>query len=155
MCTPDPGLLRKKRKFHDQLQWDSIHRTPTWYNNTWEAGVGFYEAGAIYLSNDNKVYDSRFILREKLRMGVVKSQDEALTVDQLLLIGDIADKDWVKSNPEEEKKELESMIAFDTIEFCMSLQGEEVPLILIEGLNMLWKDTRNHLIPHMMMNVGK
>ena len=39
-------------------------------------------------------------------MGVVRRQDEALTVDQLLLIGDIAEKDWVKSNSEDENKEL-------------------------------------------------
>ena len=30
---------------------------------------------------------------------------------------------------------------------------EEVPLIVIEGLNMFWKETRNHLIPHMMMTL--
>ena len=44
-------------------------------------------------------------------------QDEALTVDQLLLIGDIYEKDRVKSNYEEEEKELESMITFATISF--------------------------------------
>ena len=34
-------------------------------------------------------------------MVVVRSQDEALTVDQLLLIGYIAEEDWSKSNSEE------------------------------------------------------
>ena len=56
-------------------------------------------------------------------MGVVRRQDEALKVDQLLLIGDIAEKDWLKSNFEEKKKELESTIVFTTIAFCMSLRG--------------------------------
>ena len=50
-------------------------------------------------------------------MGVLIRQDEALTVDQLLLIGDIYEKDRVKSNSEEEEKELESMITFATISF--------------------------------------
>ena len=54
---------------------------------------------------------------------MVRRQDEALTVDQLLFIGDIAEEDWSKSNFEEEKKELESKIAFATIAFCISLQG--------------------------------
>ena len=74
-------------------------------------------------------------------MGVERSQDEALTADQLLLFGDIAKEDWSKSNSKEEKKELESTIAYSTIDFCVYLQGEEVPLIAIEGLNMFWKET--------------
>ena len=86
-------------------------------------------------------------------MGVVRSQEEALTFDQLILIGDIAEKDWLKSNSKEEKKELESMIELSTIYFCLSLQGEEVPLIVIEGLNMFWKENWNHHIPNMMMTL--
>ena len=88
---------------------------------------------------------------EKRRTGVARRQDDALTVNQLLLIGDITEKDWLKSNSEEENKELESTIAFTTIFFCMSLQGEEVPLIVIKGLNMFWKEIRNHHTPQMMM----
>ena len=65
------------------------------------------------------------------RMGVVRRQDEALTVDQIMLLGEIAEEDWSKSKSEEENKELESEIAFSTIELCVSLQGEEVPLIVI------------------------
>ena len=86
-------------------------------------------------------------------MGGEIRQDEALTVDQLLLIGEIAEEDWSKSNYEEEKKEMELTIAFATISFCMSLRGEEFTLILIEGLNMFWKETRNHHIPHRMMTL--
>ena len=84
---------------------------------------------------------------------MLRRKDEALTVDQLLLIGDIAEEDWSKSNSEEEKKELDSTIAFSKIDFCMSFQGEEVPLIVIEGLNMIWKETWNHRIPHIMMTL--
>ena len=35
----------------------------------------------------------------------------------------------------------------------MSLRGEEVPLILIEGFNMFWKEILNHRILHMMMTL--
>ena len=92
-------------------------------------------------------------LGENRRMAVVRSQDEALTVDQLLLIGEISEEDWSKSNSEEENKELDSTIALSNIAFCVSLRGEEVPLIVIEVLNMFWKETRNHLIPNMMMTI--
>ena len=84
---------------------------------------------------------------------MVRSHNEALTVDQLLLIGDIAEEDWLKSNSEEEKKELDSTIAFSTISFFMYLQVEEVPLILIEGMNIFWMETWNCIIPHMAMTL--
>ena len=96
--------LRRKGKWQDQIQWYSIIRTTTWYNNAWEAGAGSLGAGAIYSANEKNVYEStdstasrwfsRFMLGENRRMGVVRRQDKALTVDQLLLIGDISEEDW-------------------------------------------------------------
>ena len=74
--------------------------------NAWEAGAGSSGAGAIYSANDKKVYESTdptesrwfsiFLLGAKQRMGVVRRQDEVLTVDQILLIGDISEEDWSK-----------------------------------------------------------
>ena len=88
---------RIKGKWQDQLQWDLICRTPTWYNNEWESGAGPLEAGEIYYDNEKKVYEStaptssrwfsRFVLVGKRGMVVVRIRDEALTVDQILLIG--------------------------------------------------------------------
>ena len=96
---------------------------------------------------------SRFMLGRKRRKGVDRRQDEALKFVQLRVIGEIDEEDWSKSNYEEENKELDSAIGFTTIAFCMSLQGEEVWMIVIEGLNMFWRETRNHLIPHMIMTL--
>ena len=52
---------------------------------------------------------------------MVRRRDEALTVNQLLFIGEIAKEDWSKSNSEEEKKGLELTIVFSKIAFCVSL----------------------------------
>ena len=95
-----------------------MRRTPTWYNNSWEAVAGSLETGAIYLANDKNLYDSAatnagrwfsiFMLGKKRIIGVMITQDKALTDDPFLLIGGIAEEDWPKSNSEEENKELES-----------------------------------------------
>ena len=50
--------LRRKGKWQCQLQWDSMCRTHTWYNNAWEAGSDSSEAGAIYSENVKNVYES-------------------------------------------------------------------------------------------------
>ena len=60
---------------------------------------------------------SRFMMGEKRRIGVSRSQDKEMTADQLLLTGDIDEEYWSKSNYKEEKKELESTISFSTIVF--------------------------------------
>ena len=62
------------------------------------------EEGAIYSENEKKVYEftastasrwfSRFMLGENRRMVLARRQDKALTVDQLLFIGEIAEEDW-------------------------------------------------------------
>ena len=51
-------------------------------------------------------------------MGVVRKQDEALTVEQLLLVCEIAERDWNRSKYEEEKEEIESVISFLIIGFA-------------------------------------
>ena len=71
-------------------------------------GSRLFGGRAIYLANDKKVYEStantaniwfsRFMMGAKRRMGVMRRQYEALTVDQIILIGDIAEEDWSKSN---------------------------------------------------------
>ena len=81
-----------------------MRRTTTWCNDAREAGAGSFEAGAIYLANEKNVYEStartasisfsRLMLVENRIMGVVRRQDEALTVNQLLLIGEISEEDW-------------------------------------------------------------
>ena len=154
---------RIKGKCKDPLQWDSMRRNPTRYNNAREVVEGSYDTRSIYSSNQRKVYASTatmesrcfsiFILRTKHRVRVLRYQDKTLTVDQILLIGDISENEWVQSNSEEEKKELEFTISFATIAFCVSLRGGEAPLIIIVGLNMFLKDNKNHRIPHMMMTI--
>ena len=102
--------LQIKGKWQDWIQWDLMWRALTWYNNSWEAGAGYLEAGAIHSEIDKKVYEStattasrwfsRFMLGAKRRMGVVNRQDGELAVHQLLFIGDTAEEDWSKSNSE-------------------------------------------------------
>ena len=77
----------------------------------------------MYESNDTNAtrWFSIFIMGEKRIMGMVRSKEDVLPVDQLLLVAEIAEEYWSKSNSEEEKKELESTIAFTKIAFCVYL----------------------------------
>ena len=152
----------RKGKYTNHLQWDTMRKNPTWYTNAFEAGEEF-SSGAIFSNQDKKSYEStaptasrwftRFMLGAKRRMGVIRRQDEALTVRQLMGILDIAEEDWQASSCLEEKKDIESVMAFMIIGFCVSLRGEEVPLVVIEGMLTFWEETKDHEIPHMMITL--
>ena len=152
----------RKGKYAGHLQYDSMRKTPTAYNNAYEAGEEF-GTGAVFSNQDKKSYEThaptgnrwftRFMLGAKRRMGVIRKQDEALTVEQLLGVAELAEMDWQKSKCESEKKEIESMMAFVVIGFCLSLRGEEVPLTVIEGLLTFWEETKKHKHPHMMVTL--
>ena len=86
-------------------------------------------------------------------MGVHREQNEALTVEQLMAILDLGKEDWEKLKSEEEKKDIESVASFMIIGFCLSLRGEEVPLVVIEGILQFWDETQEHDIPHMMITL--
>ena len=51
------------------------------------------------------------------------------------------------------RKEIESVISFMIIGFCILLRGEEVPLIVIEGILAFWDETRARQIPHMIITI--
>ena len=83
----------------------------------------------------------------------MRKQNEALTVEQLMAVCALAEKDWQTSQSEEEKKDIENSMAFIIIGFCVSLRGEEVPLVAIEGLLTFREETRAHDSPHMMVTL--
>ena len=95
--------LRIKGMWKDQIQWDLLRQTSTSCNNEWEAGSGSLEAGVIF-NKRKKVYEStaptatrwfsRLMMEVQRIMRAVRCQDEALTVNQLLLIGEIVEENW-------------------------------------------------------------
>ena len=83
----------------------------------------------------------------------MRKQDKALTVEQLLGIVGIMEKDWQISTCEEETKEIEEIAAFAIISFCVALRGEETPMTSVDGMAEFWKETRRHRIPHVMVTL--
>ena len=154
--------MLQKGLYQDHAQWETCMKTPTWYTTAYEAGEGCGEQ-AIYSNHDLKVYAStaptssrwfpRFMLGAKRCMGVMRKQNETLTVEQLTAICELAEKDWQASKSESERKDIESVVAFVIIGFCISLRGEEVPLVALEGLLAFWKDTMEHSVPHIMITL--
>ena len=141
----------RKGRYTDHLQWDSMRKSRTWYFNAFEAGV-VGDKSALFIGSDRKVYTStsptstpwfsRFLLGAKRRMGVHREQNEALSAEQLTAVLNMCERDWAKSRSEEEKKDIESLASFMIIGFCLSLRGEEVPLVDRRDSSVLGRNTR-------------
>ncbi|KAL7530332.1 hypothetical protein ACHAXR_005039, partial [Thalassiosira sp. AJA248-18] len=74
-----------------------------------------------------------------------------MMVDQMLAMLKLAEDDLDKARTEAERKMIEELCCFVIIGFCVSLRGEEVPLVSLEGLLKFWEETKNHRIPHVMI----
>ena len=75
----------------------------------------------------------RFMLGAKQRMGIIRKQNEALTVEQMMGCLQIAEDDLEKARTEGERKMIEELCCFVIIGFCVSLWGEEIPLTSLDG----------------------
>jgi len=77
---------------------------------------------------------SRFMRGARLRMGMVRRQNEALTSNLVMGICAEADKLWARARTDIKHLEMEDAVCFMLIAFGAGLRGEEVPLVSLEGL---------------------
>ena len=152
----------RKGRYSNYLQWDSMRKTPTWYANAYEAGTE-YGNGSMMVQDDRKLFStlcpsngkwfSRFMRGAKLRMGVIRRQNEALTAMMILAVLQFAEEDWKSTEDEKTRKQIEEVMVFMLASFCGALRGEEVPLIAIEGLVKFWDETKVNHTPYMMLTL--
>jgi hypothetical protein len=77
-----------------------------------------------------------------LRMGMVRIQNEALTLRLVLGICAEAEQIWGTACSDTKRTEMEDAVCFMLIGFGGDLRGEEVPLVLLEGLLNFRMETR-------------
>ena len=154
--------LRKGRNA-ETIQFDTMRKTGTWYAHAYEAITG-QELDSLYAADNRKMFGTKcvtrsrwfgaFLLGAKRRMGVIRFQDEALTVGQLLGALDLLEEEWQSLGDEDVRiKRVEELGAFMCIGFCASLRGEEVPLTDIRGVVQYWKATQKVEPSHVMITL--
>ena len=74
-------------------------------------------------------------------MGMVRRQNEALTSKLALGVCAEAERIWGTARSDTKRVEMEDVVCFMLIAFGARLRGEEVPLVLLEGLLHFWTET--------------
>jgi hypothetical protein len=125
------------------VQFDTIQKTQMWYANAYNAGENFFCETVVGLDRKKQYVSTghtfgkwfaRFTRGAHLRMGMVRRQNEALTLKLVLGICGEAERIWASACSDIKRMEMEDAICFMLIAFRVGLRGEEVPLVLLEGL---------------------
>jgi len=149
---------RRAGEYTPNLQHDSTRRTLTWHNNAHAAGEK--SSSSVVLTNQEKSFHiidaphssrwrERLVLGMKRRTGIFRKQDEPLSMELLLAILALAEEDWKKSKTEKEKTLIEETMCFITLGFLLSLRGEEIPLINLQGLIEYWSSGTDGSVPQL------
>jgi hypothetical protein len=133
------------------VQFDTIRKTQAWYANAYDAGENF-SCDTVVGLDQKKQYVStghtfgkwfaRFMRGARLRMGMVRRQNKALTSKLVLGICSKAERIWNSACTDTKRMEMEDTGCFMLIAFGAGLRGEEVPLVSLEGLLNFWEETR-------------
>ncbi len=83
-----------------------------------------------------------FMRGARLRMGMVRRQNKALTLKLVLGICAEAERIWGLTRADTKQMEMEDAVCFMLIAFGAGLCGKEVPLVSLEGLLHFWEETR-------------
>ncbi len=109
-----------------------------------------------YITNgktDGRWFD-RVMRGARLRMGMVRRQNEALTSVLALAVCHEAELLWgLPSTPEDSRAVLENTVGFMLVAMCGGLRGEEVPLLSLEGMLTFWEDTSREDDPYLMLTL--
>ena len=126
------------------LGFASTRRTRIWIGNMFNSAGGYDErpqeerarADPAFISGSptDQRWFHRFVQGTKLRMGEVRFQNKALTLEQVLGLGDMLDVTWNCSTKDAHRERLEELMCFILIRFGVGLRGEEVPLVSVRGL---------------------
>ncbi len=132
------------------VQFDTIQKTQTWYANAYNAGENFSCETVVGLDQKKQYISTghtfgkwfaRFMRGARLRMGMVRRQNEALTSKLVIGICGKAENIWAQARTDAKRLEMEDAVCFMLIAFGTGLRGKEVPLVSLGGLLHFWQET--------------
>jgi hypothetical protein len=132
----DPG------KHATHVQWDTFRKARSAITNGAQAGVsgledtvGAYEKKRVWISKvpTHTFWFCRFATGIHRRVGDVKKQDEAVTIETLHVIERILENRWRLARASDDKRDTARLGAWIFGGFCTGLRGEEQVRIEFAG----------------------
>ena len=144
------------------IQYDTMQKTQTWLNNAHDAGqeyscetvVGLDRAKQyVTTGHTSGKWFGRFMKGSRMRMGMIRRQNKALTSALAMAVCAEAETRWHSPIGDNAREELEDTFFFMLAAFGAGLRGEEVPLISLDGLLTFWDESRLDKDSHVMLTL--
>ena len=81
-----------------------------------------------------------FMKGGRMRMGMIRKQNEALTSALVMAACAVAESHWHSPIGDKSREQLVDVLCFMLATFGAGLRGEEVPLISLDGLLTFWDE---------------
>jgi hypothetical protein len=133
------------------IQWDTMRKTRTWISNAHDAGQEYSCEAVVGLDRAKQYFTSSHTFRKwygcfmrgaRLRMGMIRKQNEALMSLLALAVCEVAESKWHSSSDEGTRENLKDTVCFMLAAMGAGLRGEEVPLLSMEGLLTFWEESQ-------------
>jgi hypothetical protein len=135
-----PTSLRYGRN-SKHIQYDTMKKMRTWLNNAHDAEQEYscetvvgLDRARQYVTTGHTLgkWFGRFMRGSRMRMGMIRRQNEALTLALVMVVCAEAETRWHLPIGDNAREELEDTVVFMLATFGAGLQGEEVPLISLD-----------------------
>jgi hypothetical protein len=145
------------------VQWDTFRGTRSFVTNCTQASVaglsdsvGAYERKKMWISGvvTHSFWFSRFMEGLHKRVGEVRHQDEPVTIDVLLAIEDILEKEWRRSDRPQTRRRVAEMGAWFILGFCSGVRGEEMLLMEFAGTSKSLEFMNDPECPHFIATIS-
>ena len=142
------------------VQFDTIRQLRSAYSNMFNAGVK-QNSITIFSKDTKKLHATqcptdgpwfgRFCLGMEKRMGRQIKQDLGLSIEVMLELQRLLERDWRNSNDVEERRQVCIASVLFIVAFCWGLRGEELLLIALGATRQVWPHSQVHPTPHVML----
>ena len=134
----DPG------SYATHVQWETFRKSMSALTNVSQAGVtgledsvGAYQRNKVWITSSvtHKFWFNRFMEGVHKRVGEIKRQDEAITIEAVKAIQVKLELEWHRRENQslDKKRKLAEMGVWFIVGFCCGLRGEEMMLVETAG----------------------
>jgi hypothetical protein len=129
-------------RYADYVQWETFRKARSVMTNIAQAGsgglgdvIGAYERNWCWISKvpTHSFWFSRFMAGIHKRVGEIRRQDEALSIDVLMALNAALESRWLHSADLDVRRRVAEMGTWFNCGFCTGLRGEEMVRIEFAG----------------------
>ena len=148
------------RKYASHVQFGTVRHLWSTFSSMYHA-LNHRQGMAVMAKHVKKTYMTNcptyglwfecFMHGMHMQMSKVVKPNLAISIEVMLALVEDLEVDWKDASFFDAKDHVATLAIFCICSFCLALQGEEVPLMVLNGLMEYFDEARAHCLPHVMI----